>query len=1252
MSSFSTNELHNDYASKISQRLFELVKPFCTELSQQTSLNQTSFNESRVLSLLVSIETAWRQFNEEMEKGNVVNNVESLAIAPKLADYIFFPISSLLKQPLLSDSLVQHILAIIDLLIQYCWKFDANYALMDQLLPLVLFLSGAIANKQTSNIGGKSLQFKLVAINTLSGLANILGQSYFEASGKRLHFLSDSLSLSLDVITSTKAADLESIEVLNLALDLILLLLKRLSPEQVSMILPGLTSSIAKFVSLNSSNSFKVMVKILHILGMVITQSFNDTQLNAQLEVESEDGENEESLLNMEVNWDDDISTIDASSLLANEERGIHITEKDQRTMSWLKATSKQLRMSLIVVFKTMLLNPTSRSRLNSKPELSELVITFIANILQSSFVSLFLEVTPLMLDLCVVLLHASLYEFEECNEKIWQVVENIRLSFDNGNHNNNNNNSNSNNSDHNHNTNAKTRALRELVKSKLDDLLDNKLSQLVFSTDEDKIAMTVMAIKFYFPLFLELSRRDRQLLDEVVSLKKQCLRVLLQNTVEHVKYETTKRPKSNFQLNISAGHIQNKELNLLDSIELPGYINARNVKVQDQKVSKPKDLVSSHDLQLLARQWETRASTDLDVRSDESYIDIKSPYLETCLKLLIKFLSELKDGSEVLDILEQVFEDSDLSFTSSFSLDSQSSLSQGIALWFAGLYATNSFSKNSYFDTSEFLNFGDAMDTDTEDDANTTEEENESAYLMLMKAKEVLDEHALHQSNPFSSSSSSLSMSMASSFELAHVSALEAIRLAAGCLLQDQYRTDVLMQYLLAILQCLTLVDYPRIQGQAHKTLQTILNIYYSGSMVEMIIDNLDYLIDSISMQMSVASNLTPALPGILMIIIKIAGVQLLQSNQLTDVLSDMFVLLDSYHTYNKLAETFFFVFETLVDQIKQCYIPETLHIEDQYFNNSKTQFNPWGMTTKEEMIAFIEKTEIDPYGIYESEKEYFTRPGDKPFSEMRNDSDDEEEEEEEEGDDGNTNETEGNTHDHDSQEAKEKDVWISPIPKESYEVLKRIFKYGFTLLTQPLFSLKFQIVKTLRLIYPLLCTDYKLVLPIVTAHWPVLTSLVTGATSLSIFSLLLDENDKKFPKEKVYVTVESLKFATEIINYDLSYKEYFFSRKYEETLEFILKHSHLANLKARSSNNNNHGSVDNKTLVVSEKAIYMFRMYPQLKEALIEFLLTGVQCYGKTISDLTRLEVIQLCFKLGIPQTFKLSRDTSCVLEVVGNF
>ena len=366
----------------------------------------------------------------------------------------------------------------------------------------------------------------------------------------------------------------------------------------------------------------------------------------------------------------------------------------------------------------------------------------------------------------------------------------------------------------------------------------------------------------------------------------------------------------------------------------------------------------------------------------------------------------------------------------------------------------------------------------------------------------------------------------------------------------------------------------------------------------------------------MTVASNLTPLLPGILIILIKVAGIQLLESNQLFDIFSDIFVILDSYHGYNQLVEGFFVVFEVLVEQVKLMYLGNSTAIDNHESNSS--QFKPWGMTLKEQLIYFLEdKSHIDLLSRFDSEKEYFQRTEDKPFGEMAGDSDDEEDEE--------------------SDESETEDQWSSPIPKSIYDVLKRVFNYGFTLISQPSYTLKAQIIKTLRRLFPLLCTDYKLVLPIMASNWSVLMALITASNSLSSSQ----EMRTALSWEQINITIESLKFVTEILNFDRCQEEYFFSRKFLEMWSFISKHSELLSHSQKREHTTD--------LVLAEKALSTFQSFPALKDALVEFLIVGVQNYEKTIPDLTRFELIKLCYRLQIPKTLELTRDTRCVLEVL---
>ena len=155
--------------------------------------------------------------------------------------------------------------------------------------------------------------------------------------------------------------------------------------------------------------------------------------------------------------------------------------------------------------------------------------------------------------------------------------------------------------------------------------------------------------------------------------------------------------------------------------------------------------------------------------------------------------------------------------------------------------------------------------------------------------------------------------------------------------------------------------------------------------------------------------------------------------------------------------------------------------------------------------------------------------------------------------------------------------------------------------------------------------------------SNWSVLMALITASNSLSSSR----EMRTALSREQINITIESLKFVTEILNFDRCQEEYFFSRKFLETWSFISKHSELLSHSQKREHTTD--------LVLAEKALSTFRSFPALKDALVEFLIAGAQNYEKTIPDLTRFELIKLCYRLQIPKTLELTRDTRCVLEVL---
>ncbi|KAI5966246.1 uncharacterized protein KGF55_000555 [Candida pseudojiufengensis] len=1146
----------NENERLVSHRLFDKLKPFCIQLSQEVL--QPQINESKITSLLTSI------VNEMEFESKVATNTEiHFKILPNVADYIFFPISNLLKQSNLNDAITQKILILIGLLIQHCWSYNVNYTLFDQLFSLVLFLSGASNSGSASEIiKEKSIQFQSSTIFVLSQLINSLSKLYFEEKNNRLHFLSSTITLSLDVITSTSSNDQESITLLSQTFELIRSSLLRLNEDQVSIILPGIVSSLAKFTSSNSNINYQLLIQILRLLTYIVTSSFSDDALGSELIVPEI-----HSLTEIDVVWDDDERTLDGSPQSSDE---IRITERDHRNIAWLRATSKQLKITLVTIFKSVLLNSRNRQRWQTRSDLYDTVVNFNTSVLKNCFIALYNEIPPLTLDICSILLYSSSYD-EQLDFKIWQLASLVDDAINDNE--------------------TKSKAYFELVRKKLSSLINNKLSVIVFSTDEDKISMNLIALKFHFAVLMELSRKlDRQF-QELNILKHDCLKLLIELTIDHAKISNSSRSlkSSKNSLQITTG---NENSNTMDNIELPSYINAKSVKAQHGDNNRQRDF-NTHNILTLSRQW----SKGPPLTTERIAVGIGSTYLEGKLKNLISFISELKSNQTGTDLeeIESLLDDFD-----------EDTISKGVSLWFATNLAKNGLSKSMSLDVSEFLNIEEPMEVDSE--------ENEVSFLLLVKSLELLNNLNVSELSNIENGQLANQISI--------ISSLETISTVAGTISIDEFRSNVLMDHLLSILQALTFTDKPNIQLQAQKTIQDIVDIYYKGSIQAMIMDNSDYLVDAISLQMSVASNLTPTLPGILMVIVRIAGIQLLETNQLTDILSDMFVILDSYHGYNKLVESFFVVFEALVDQIQNLYLKlsNVLKVENKIENVS--QFKPWGMTNKAQLLELLsDKKTIDPMEEYDSNKEYFKRPADKPFSEIGNDSDDEEDNEGTE-----------------IQEEEEK--WTSPIPKEIYIVLKRIFNYGFVLISQPSFTLKSQIMKTLRLLLPLLCTNYKLLLPMIVSNWPILTTLISGVDSLSTTS----RENNSFSREKINLTIESLEFVIEIIQQDFLQGEYFFSRKFQDTWNFVSNHSDLVKNESQTVS-----EVVSKEIAISEKAIYTLRMSPKLREKLVEFLLTGAQVYEKSIPDVIRYSIIKLCYKLQIPPRFPISRDTLCILEVL---
>lgn len=83
-----------------------------------------------------------------------------------------------------------------------------------------------------------------------------------------------------------------------------------------------------------------------------------------------------------------------------------------------------------------------------------------------------------------------------------------------------------------------------------------------------------------------------------------------------------------------------------------------------------------------------------------------------------------------------------------------------------------------------------------------------------------------------------------------------------------------------------------------------------------DMLVDNADYLINSVSMKLN-AFDITPQAPQVLLMMIRLCGARIIP--QLDDLIGSMFSALDNFHGYPLLVGTLFQVLRAIVDESKK---------------------------------------------------------------------------------------------------------------------------------------------------------------------------------------------------------------------------------------------------------------------------------------------------------------------------------------------
>lgn len=708
--------------------------------------------------------------------------------------------------------------------------------------------------------------------------------------------------------------------------------------------------------------------------------------------------------------------------------------------------------------------------------------------------------------------------------------------------------------------------------------------------------------------LLNNLSKSAYNVHEAVLSNKKNIMVLLSKSLKESYIQNSQQKDNTNDLLKMLSGS-QTEEgfSNKLDNVELPPNIDSKKItKIRpDQNRENVSELYSSN-LMLLSNKW----SEDSVTRSEPQYYfsTLYSNTIEEKFAGLIQFIAALADDDEneqtgQLELVESLFDEE----------SEKNTLDRGIALWVANNFFINQKSSRNKINMNDYIIL--------ENDSDEEDELEEMSYLLVSKSQDLINDTSFELANA-GISGNSLKVN-----EMSYSIALDTIGILSSKLPLEEFRSNFLRDFLYSLLEALTFRSNTLIQSHAQTAVGFILKNYYNDSLESLILDNLDYLIDNISLRLTVPSNFVPTLPGILLIIIKVAGQSLLEMNQLNDVLSEMFVIIDSYHGYSIIVEGLFMVFEEVTKQVKERYLSQnSLQIElDPDLNTSS--YKPWGLTSVKQVLKLLSDSAklTEPFESYDSTKEYFKRKPDTPFSEQAADSDDDDDDEQE-------------------PDVAEEEKWPSPVPENTYFLVQRIFNYGFVVLSQKSTSMKLQVLKTLKQTYPILTTNYKLVLVILTKNWPILLTLISGSSSLSVFQ---DVHEGVLPELEALI-VPALEFVIEIVKEDGD-RENFLGNKFIESWEFLINHSPIfGRLRKRDS-----FSLNSKLKQISriEQQLTTTRLNPKVNDLLVTYLITGLNCYERTVSDLVRLDIVRVCYRMGIPSDMKLSRDVRNTLWIVKN-
>lgn len=1159
-----------------SQSLFRAIKSTCVEITELTLLP-----DEKLHSNISNINYGLRSLTTKLQQHKSASSLKHYVLSSKVADYIFFPISNLLKQLHLESETIRYILEVVTFLTDNAWQYNLDIRLVDQLCPLVVVLAGgaSISNSKHSTIIDKDFAFKSSTVHCLASLTHCFPRQYFQDEKNaflRLSVLGDSTTILLDVMGSLGSTlNQDDNELVMLILSTLeSLYFVRVTAEQTSLVFPGIISNLVNFCTTSKNIHTSTTIKVLNVLKTFIVKVLNDGDLHPVISDETAVAESLQSLKDLYENQHDDsqVALIPIKISLPEQFTKPHRTEK------WIQTTSKKLNISMIALFRSLFFLSSSRIKISTKPQLRDAILEFVEEIMSKCFKSTFNELEKSSLDILSALIYVCTMESADSDADIDELIIKSgriyeRLSYSNFNF-----------------------FLRQL-QTKTENLI-SQFASVLNSTNDEKINICIVAIRLHFyvlSLTISLLNKD---MESMTILQQKVIEIVTNSIIQNLS-SSRKNPiqtGKDIRKLISGENSSAEQRNVLDNIELPPHIDAKNLTKINTRALTP---VQGPNLRKLNMEYD---AAEFQERMTW-FGNIMTTSSENHIKNLLKSIAN--SNPKTVDSIQSIL----LNDLQGLEITQDMLMRQSIHLWVSNrLYQNMDTENKDGFDVNSFLQF----ELTTKDASCTSDE---LPYLLLEKAENLL----VDAKNQAIEDISHVGINGYHSRDLAYASALETIGILTSHLSKDDFQTDVLMDWLFPILEALTFPNLSAAHIQAKICLDQIVQRFYGGSLETLISENSDYLIDSLSMSLSVASGLTPSLPGILLLVLKVSGRDLLERNQLQDILSEMFIVIDSFHGYSTLVENFFIVFEEVIRKIKSMYFTDISKSLEQKIEST---YKPWGLTDRDSMLQLIDDIhrKVDPFSDYDPNKEYFKRKPGIPFGEQ-DDSGEEKDSDDEDSDDEDATSPEGEA---------DSEVWTSPIPKGVYSSLQQIFTYGLQLLSHPSTKLKVQVLKTLKEGYPLMASNYKALMPLLAQYWPLILLILAGTTTISAHDISGELHQLQQLMEP------ALELAIEVFEEDYRH-ELFMSKRFNEMWNYLKSKSPLFRIGTK---------LNKQHLEVSQS-----KVSPIVTQLNVKMLITGLNVYGRMVPDLVAYDIVSACLRLGIDSKLPLARDVQNLLWVIKN-